>query len=98
VNIFLVKKLNENTVNRLWFAVVLVYLAVIGGLVIQKYTAQASGSVTVCASGCDYTNITNAVADASLSSGGIVQVQATYDPTSEPLYPFAQISQPTRTQ
>lgn len=72
----------QKRAESLWFGVVVLYLALLGGLM-YWFAAHAAGSVTVCASGCDYTTIAAAEADPSLSTGGVIHVQATYDPSAE---------------
>ncbi len=81
----------ENSKEKVWYTIFLSYVAIIGALFVV-FKVHATPVITVCASGCDYTNITSAVTDATLSSGGTVTVQATYDPTGEPSYPAAVIT------
>ncbi|MCX6781115.1 MAG: carboxypeptidase-like regulatory domain-containing protein [Candidatus Magasanikbacteria bacterium] len=76
----------ENLKDKIWIAIFLIYVALIGTF-FAVMKVQAAGTVTVCASGCDHTTITAAYADALLTSGGTVQVNATYDPTTETGYP-----------
>lgn len=65
--------------NVIWFYIVIAFVGVFGGTALF-FTARASGTtVTVCASGCDYTDINSALG--AISSGDTVQVQSTYDPT-----------------
>ncbi len=87
----LLQRHGEGQGEKIWFATFILYVAIIGALFVV-FRVHATPTITVCASGCDYTNITTAVTDATLSGGGTVSVQATYDPTGEPSYPSAVIA------